>query len=121
MIRRPPRSTLFPYTTLFRSEPLDDLVQVACVGIMKAIEGFDLDREVRFSSYATPTLLGEITRHFRDKPWAVRVPRGTQELQLTVAKARHELTNTRVRSPTGQELASAVHEPLDEVRSTVQG
>src|SRR5918995_4702471 len=58
-----------------RGEPLDDLVQVACVGIMKAIEGFDLDREVRFSSYATPTVLGEIKRHFRDKTWAVRVPR----------------------------------------------
>ena len=63
-----------------RGEPLDDLVQVACVGIMKAIEGFDLEREVRFSSYATPTVLGEIKRHFRDKTWAVRVPRGTQEL-----------------------------------------
>src|SRR5258707_4001344 len=52
-----------------RGEPLDDLVQVACVGIMKAIEGFDLDRKIRFSSYATPPVLGEINRHFRDKPW----------------------------------------------------
>jgi RNA polymerase sigma factor (sigma-70 family) len=50
-----------------RGEPLDDLVQVACIGIMKAIEGFDLDRDVRFSSYATPTVLGEIKRHFRDR------------------------------------------------------
>ena len=55
-----------------RGEPLDDLVQVACIGIMKAIDGFDLTREVRFSSYATPTVLGEIKRHFRDKTWAMR-------------------------------------------------
>ena len=79
-----------------RGEPLDDLVQVACVGIMKAIDGFDLSRDVRFSSYATPTVLGEIKRHFRDKTWAMRVPRGMQELQIELAKARDELT-TRAR------------------------
>ena len=88
-----------------RGEPLDDLVQVACVGIMKAIDGFDITREVRFSSYATPTVLGEIKRHFRDKTWAMRVPRGLQELQLQVAKARDKLTNELGRSPTVQELA----------------
>src|SRR5690242_21755753 len=71
-----------------RCEPLDDLVQVACIGIVKAIEGFDLEREVRFSSYATPTGLGELKRHFRDRTWAMRVPRGMQELQLKIAKAR---------------------------------
>src|SRR6187551_3975851 len=58
-----------------RGEPLDDLVQVACVGIMKAIEGFDIERDVRFSSYATPTVLGELKRYFRDRTWALRVPR----------------------------------------------
>ena len=83
-----------------RGEPLDDLVQVACIGIMKAIDGFDLNREVRFSSYATPTVLGEIKRHFRDKTWAMRVPRGLQELQLRVAKARDKLTHELGRSPT---------------------
>src|SRR3569623_3272656 len=57
-----------------RGEPRDDLVQVACVGTMKAIDGFDVSRDVRFSSYATPTVLGEIKRHFRNKTWAVRVP-----------------------------------------------
>ena len=87
-----------------RGEPLDDLVQVACIGIMKAIDGFDLSREVRFSSYATPTVLGEIKRHFRDKTWAVRVPRGLQEMQIKVAKARDKLTNELGRSPTVQEL-----------------
>src|SRR3712207_2781645 len=103
-----------------RGEPLDDLVQVACVGIMKAIEGFDLSRDVRFSSYATPTVLGEIKRHFRDKTWAVRVPRGTQELQLQVAKARDELTNELGRSPTVMELAKKIDAPFEDVLSTIQ-
>src|SRR3954447_17495072 len=82
-----------------RGEPLDDLVQVACVGIMKAIEGFDIDREVRFSSYATPTVLGEIKRYFRDRTWAVRVPRGMQEMQLQLSRARDKLTLELGRSP----------------------
>src|SRR5919206_2281365 len=103
-----------------RGEALDDLVQVACVGIMKAIEGFDLTRDVRFSSYATPTVLGEIKRHFRDKTWAMRVPRGMQELQLKIAKARDKLTSQLGRSPTVQELAEAVDAPFEEVLQTLQ-
>ena len=103
-----------------RGEPLDDLVQVACVGIMKAIKGFDMSRDVRFSSYATPTVLGEIKRHFRDKTWSVRVPRGLQELQLEVAKKRDELTNELGRSPTVQELADAIDAPFEEVLATIQ-
>jgi RNA polymerase sigma-B factor len=103
-----------------RGEPLDDLVQVACVGIMKAIEGFDLGREVRFSSYATPTVLGEIKRHFRDRTWSVRVPRGLQELQLQVAKKRDELTTKLGRSPTVQELAQEIDAPFEEVLATIQ-
>lgn len=103
-----------------RGEPLDDLVQVACVGIMKAIDGFDLSREVRFSSYATPTVLGEIKRYFRDKTWALRVPRGLQELQIEVAKARDKLTTTLGRSPTVQELADAVGQPFEEILQTIQ-
>jgi len=103
-----------------RGEPLDDLVQVACVGIMKAIKGFDMTREVRFSSYATPTVLGEIKRHFRDKTWAMRVPRGMQELQIELAKARDELTTTLGRSPTVQELADKVEQPFEEVLITIQ-
>ena len=103
-----------------RGEPLDDLVQVACIGIMKAIDGFDLTREVRFSSYATPTVLGEIKRHFRDKTWAMRVPRGLQELQLRVAKARDKLTHELGRSPTVQEIATAVEAPFEEVLATIQ-
>lgn len=103
-----------------RGEPLDDLVQVACVGIMKAIDGFDITREVRFSSYATPTVLGEIKRHFRDKTWAMRVPRGLQELQLQVAKARDKLTHELGRSPTVQELADSIKAPFEEVLATIQ-
>src|SRR3954462_15172545 len=103
-----------------RGEPLDDLVQVACVGIMKAIDGFDVTREVRLSSYATPTVLGEIKRHFRDKTWSVRVPRGLQELQLQVAKERDKLTNELGRSPTVQELANAIDAPFEEVLATIQ-
>ena len=103
-----------------RGEPLDDLVQVACVGIMKAIDGFDVTREVRFSSYATPTVLGEIKRHFRDKTWSVRVPRGLQELQLQVAKERDKLTNELGRSPTVLELADAIDAPFEEVLATIQ-
>jgi RNA polymerase sigma-B factor len=103
-----------------RGEPLDDLVQVACVGIMKAIDGFDITRQVRFSSYATPTVLGEIKRHFRDKTWAMRVPRGLQELQLQVAKARDKLTNELGRSPTVQEIAASIAAPFEEVLATIQ-
>jgi RNA polymerase sigma-B factor len=103
-----------------RGEPLDDLVQVACVGIMKAIDGFDLSRDVRFSSYATPTVLGEIKRYFRDKTWAMRVPRGMQELQIEIAKARDKLTTELGRSPTVQELAEAVGQPFEEVLVTIQ-
>jgi RNA polymerase sigma-B factor len=103
-----------------RGEPLDDLLQVACVGIMKAIEGFDLTRDVRFSSYATPTVLGELKRHFRDRTWSIRVPRGLQELQLEVAKKRDELTAQLGRSPTVAELAEAVNAPFEEVLATIQ-
>ena len=103
-----------------RGEPLDDLVQVACIGLMKAIDGFDVTREVRFSSYATPTVLGEIKRHFRDKTWAMRVPRGLQDLQLRVAKARDKLTHELSRSPTVQEIATAIQTPLEEVLATIQ-
>jgi RNA polymerase sigma-B factor len=103
-----------------RGEPLDDLVQVACIGVMKAIDGFDLTREVRFSSYATPTVLGEIKRHFRDRTWALHVPRGTQELQLKVAKARDDLTNDLGRSPTVGELAQKVEASLEDVLDALQ-
>jgi RNA polymerase sigma-B factor len=103
-----------------RGEPFDDLMQVACVGVMKAIDNFDVTREVRFSSYATPTVLGEIKRHFRDKTWAVRVPRAMQELQLQVARARDELTAALGRLPAVQEIAATLDAPFEDVVATVE-
>jgi RNA polymerase sigma-B factor len=70
-----------------RGEWLDDLTQVATIGLIKSIDRFDLNRGVEFSTYATPTIVGEIKRHFRDKGWAVRVPRRLQELKLALTKA----------------------------------
>lgn len=88
-----------------RGEPLEDLVQVGTIGLLKAIERFDLDREVEFSTYATPTIVGELKRHFRDKGWAVRVPRRLQELHLELTKIVSTLGQELGRSPTPSEIA----------------
>lgn len=88
-----------------RGEPLDDLVQVATIGLIKSVDRFDLDRQVEFSTYATPTVVGEIKRYFRDKGWTVRVPRRLQELKLALTRATAELTQELGRSPTVAELA----------------
>ena len=87
-------------------EPMDDLVQVASLGLVKAIDRFDATRDVAFSSYAVPTILGEIKRHFRDRTWSVRVPRDLQELALKAERAVGELTKSMHRQPTVPELAS---------------
>jgi RNA polymerase sigma-B factor len=86
-------------------ESLDDLLQVASVGLVKAIDRFDPGREVAFSSYAVPTILGEIKRHFRDRTWAVRVPRDLQELALKVERLVGDLTRELHRQPSVGELA----------------
>ena len=88
-------------------EPFDDLFQVACLGLVKAIDRFDLTRDVAFSSYAVPTILGEIKRYFRDRTWAIRVPRDLQELALRVDRTVTELSTELHRQPTVTELASA--------------
>ena len=88
-----------------RGELHDDLVQVATIGLIKSVDRFDLERGVEFSTYATPTIVGEIKRHFRDKGWAIRVPRRLQELKLSLAKATSELAQKNGRSPTVAELA----------------
>ncbi len=95
-----------------RGEPLDDLVQVATIGLIKSVDRFDLERGVEFSTYATPTIVGEIKRHFRDKGWAIRVPRRLQELKLSLTKATSDLSQKNGRSPTVAELA--VHLGLTE-------
>lgn len=89
-----------------RGEPYDDLVQVATIGLIKAIDRYDPDRGVEFSTYATPTIVGEIKRWFRDKGWAVRVPRRLQELRLAIGSATGALTQELGRSPTVGELAT---------------
>ncbi len=88
-----------------RGEPLDDLTQVATIGLIKSVDRFDHERGVEFSTYATPTIVGEIKRHFRDKGWAVRVPRRLQELRLSLTTATSELSQRHGRSPTVHELA----------------
>lgn len=88
-----------------RGEPFDDLLQVGTIGLIKAIDRFDTERGVEFSTYATPTIVGEIKRHFRDRGWAIRVPRRLQELRLSITTATADLTQQHGRSPTVSELA----------------
>jgi RNA polymerase sigma-B factor len=90
-----------------RGEPLEDLVQVGTIGLLKAIDRFELDREVEFSTYATPTIVGELKRHFRDKGWALRVPRRLQELHLELTKVVGELGQDLGRAPTVAEIAKS--------------
>jgi RNA polymerase sigma-B factor len=98
-----------------KGEALDDLEQVAALGLVKAIERFDLDREVRFTTFAVPTIAGEIKRHFRDRGWMVRVPREVQELSARLAIQRERLTRELGRSPTVAELARAAEAGIEQV------
>lgn len=90
-----------------RGEPLDDLVQVGSIGLIKAIDRFDPDRGVRFTSYAIPTIIGEIRRHFRDKTWALHIPRPIKELSVRLNRIVDALTLEHQRAPTVAELAEA--------------
>jgi RNA polymerase sigma-B factor len=87
------------------TEPMDDLEQVAALGLLNAIDRFDPDRGTTFISFAIPTILGELRRHFRDRTWAMRVPSGLQELTLRIERARDALTATLAREPTVAELS----------------
>jgi RNA polymerase sigma-B factor len=98
-----------------RGEPYDDLLQVGTIGLIKAVDRFDTDRGVEFSTYATPTVVGEIKRHFRDKGWAVRVPRRLQDLRLQLTAATQELSQSQGRSPTVAELAKHLEISEDDV------
>jgi RNA polymerase sigma-B factor len=89
----------------YRGEQLDDLVQIGAIGLIKAIDRFDMTRGVELTTYATPNIIGEIKRHFRDKGWAVRVPRGLQELSVQLSKLVEQLTVQLSRSPTIAEIA----------------
>jgi RNA polymerase sigma-B factor len=96
-------------------EPLDDLVQVASVGLVKAVDRFDLDRELTFATFAVPTILGELRRHFRDTGWALHLPRGLQERTLKVDQAAQELSKKLGRSPTVADIANATELTIEEV------
>jgi RNA polymerase sigma-B factor len=98
-----------------KGEPLDDLEQVASVGLLKAIDRFDLHREVKFATFAVPTIAGEIKRHFRDRGWMLRVPREIQELSARIGRTREAFTRVEGRSPTVEELAAAAHATVEAV------
>ena len=103
-----------------RGEPLDDLIQVGTIGLIKAIDRFEISKGFEFSTFATPTIVGEIKRHFRDKTWAVRVPRRLQELGASVTKATNELTQKLDRSPTPKEIAKHLGITVDEVAEALE-
>jgi RNA polymerase sigma-B factor len=98
-----------------RGEPLDDLVQVGCVGLVKAIDRFDPHAGHRFISFAAPNVSGEIKRHFRDHSWAVHVPRAAQELAAKVHIAQRRWSDTVGREPSVQELCAELGEPADRI------
>ena len=103
-----------------RGEPLDDLIQVASVGLLKAVDRFDPERGLEFSTYATPTIVGELKRHFRDKGWAVRVPRRVQELHLRLGKIVSSLSQDLGRSPTIAEIAERAQVSEEEVLEAME-
>jgi RNA polymerase sigma-B factor len=103
-----------------RGEPLDDLVQVAALGLLKAVDRFDPERGLEFSTYATPTIVGELKRHFRDKGWAVRVPRRVQELHLRLGSVVSNLSQELGRSPTIGEIAHSAAVSEEEVLEAIE-
>lgn len=103
-----------------RGEPLDDLMQVGYLGLLKAIDRFDPERGLEFTTFATPTILGEIKRHFRDKGWSVRVPRRLQELSAKVNQANEALTQRNQRTPSVEEIANYLGVSVDEVLEAME-
>jgi RNA polymerase sigma-B factor len=103
-----------------RGEPIEDLIQVALLGLLKAVERFDPSRGLEFSTFATPTIVGELKRHFRDKGWAVRVPRRVQELHLRMGTVVNSLSQELGRSPTIPEIAARAEVSVDEVLEAME-
>jgi RNA polymerase sigma-B factor len=101
-------------------EPLEDLEQVASIGLLNAIDRFEPERGVAFSSFAVPTILGELRRHFRDRTWALRVPRRLQELGGQIEHARDELTSSLGRQPTVHELADRVQTDAETILQAIE-
>ena len=104
----------------YRGEQFEDLVQIGAIGLIKAIDRFDLDRGVELTTYATPNIIGEIKRHFRDRGWSVRVPRGLQELNIQLSRLLEEKTVEFGRSPTIAELAEAAGTEEEEVLEALE-
>ncbi len=103
-----------------RGEPLDDLIQVGNIGLIKAIDRFDASRGIEFTTFATPTIMGEIKRHFRDKGWSVRVPRRLQELSAKITQAVDSLTADLQRTPSTEEVARYLGVEVDEVLEAME-
>jgi RNA polymerase sigma-B factor len=101
-------------------EPFDDLLQVASLGLVKAIDRYDADRGTAFSSFAVPTILGELKRYFRDLGWAVHVPRGAQELAVKVEDVNHRLTARNGRAPSVQALAQYMELAVEDVLDALE-
>ena len=104
----------------YRGEQLEDLVQIGAIGLIKAIDRFDVNRGVELTTYATPNIIGEIKRHFRDRGWSVRVPRGLQELNIQLSRLIEELTVQHGRSPTIAELAKSAEVSEEEVLEALE-
>lgn len=103
-----------------RGEPIDDLIQVGTIGLIKAIDRFDIERQVEFTTYATPTIVGELKRYFRDKGWAIKVPRRLQELSFKVNQAVDALTQRYQRSPTIAEIGEYLGVTSEEVLEAME-
>jgi RNA polymerase sigma-B factor len=103
-----------------RGEPIDDLIQVGTIGLIKAIDRFDIERQVEFTTYATPTIVGELKRYFRDKGWAIKVPRRLQELSFRVNQAVDALTQQYQRSPSIPDIARYLEVTPDEVLEAME-
>jgi RNA polymerase sigma-B factor len=106
---------------LGRGEPADDLVQVAMVGLIKAVDRYDAGRGVDFAAFAVPTILGEIKRHFRDRAWAIRVPRRLQELRMSITAANNTLSHALGRPPTVADVAVHLGVSEEEVLEGLEG
>jgi RNA polymerase sigma-B factor len=105
---------------LRRDEPFDDIFQVACLGLLKAIDGFDVSRGRAFSSYAVPTIVGEIKRHYRDRTWMVHVPRDLQDLTLSVDRTAQQLERELLRKPMVTEIADKLNVSDEDVLEALQ-
>jgi RNA polymerase sigma-B factor len=104
-----------------RGEPTDDLIQVAMVGMIKAVDRFETDRGVEFAGFAIPTIVGELKRHFRDRTWSIRVPRRLQELRLAITGANNTLSHTLGRAPTVADIATHLGVTEEEVLEGLEG